>query len=121
MHRGTELVSPQQLSLARVERQQVADDVLGAVGQQLDPVGVAGHGAAGQLVAGGVGHHAGVGLVPDPEPLLGEQGGGVGVVGGDGGLDPLLVVGGDVGQQPGTGERGADVGGELAGGPAVTG
>ncbi len=114
---GADVVGGHQVLAHRaVEGQQVADDVLGTVGEELHPVAVPGDGTAGELVAGGVGHHPGVGLVPDPQSLLGEQRGGVGVVGGDGGLDPLVVVGGDVGQQPGPGERGPDVGGELAGG-----
>ena len=57
-----------------VEREQVADDVRGAVGEQLHAGGACrADRAAGQLVAGGVGDHPGVGLVADPQPVLGEQ------------------------------------------------
>ncbi len=49
-----------------VELEDVVDDVLGAVGEQVDAAGVPLDDPGGELVARGVGHHPGVGLVPQP-------------------------------------------------------
>ena len=74
-----------------VEGEQVLDRGLGVVGEVADLAGEPVDHAGAELVAGGVGDDAGVGLVADPQAVLGEQGGGVGVVGGDGGLERLVV------------------------------
>jgi hypothetical protein len=63
------------------------------VAEQHDLAGVAVHHARAQLVAGGVGDHPGVGLVPDPQTVVGEQARGIGVVGRDGGLEDVLTAG----------------------------
>ena len=48
--------------------------------------------AGAELVAGGVGDDPGVGLVADPQAVVGEQAGGVGVVGRDRGLEDVLPL-----------------------------
>jgi hypothetical protein len=106
------------LAEGRLEPQDVVDDVLGAVGEQVDAAGVALDHPGCELVARRVGHHPGVGLVADPQAVLGEQAGGVGVVGGDRRLEHLLgavVVDGDPAAVTRVGEGGADARGQLAG------
>ncbi len=109
-------VVDQVLAHRALEAEQVAHHGLRVVAEQLDPAGVPGDRPGGQLVAGGVGHHPGVGLVPDPQAVLAEQGGGVGVVRRHGGLEDLLVVrGGAAASVPGRGQAVADAAAELAG------
>ena len=103
-----------------VEGEEVLDDVAGRVGELVDGGRVALHGAGGELVAAGVGDQPGVGLVADPQAVLGEERRGVGVVRRHRRLlDLLLVVadpGSPLGQQPGLAEVVADPGLELGGG-----
>ena len=114
-HRG---VVDEVLAHRALEPEQVVHDRLGVVAEQLDLAGVPGDRPDGELVARGVGHHPGVGLVADAQAVLGEQRGGVGVVGGDGRLEDLLVgVGGRLPPAvPGRGQAVADASAELAGG-----
>ena len=51
--------------------------------------------AGAELVAGGVGDDAGVGLVADPQAVVGQQAAGVGVVGRHRGLEDVLTLGHD--------------------------
>ncbi len=67
-----------------------------------------------ELVARRVREHAGVGLVADAQAVVGQQAGGVGVVGRHGRLDGLVAVRARLGQQPGGQQRLADLGAELA-------
>ena len=108
-----------------VEGEEVLDDVAGRVGELLDRAGVALHRAGGELVAAGVGDQPGVGLVADPQAVLGEQRRGVGVVRRDGRLLDLVVglvvgagdrAGGRSGSSPACAEAVADPLLELGGG-----
>ena len=76
-----------------VEGEEVLHDVARRVAEVLDGGGVALHGPGRELVAAGVGDQPGVGLVPDPQAVLGEQRRGVGVVRRDGRLLDLVLVG----------------------------
>ncbi len=104
-----------------LEPQHVADDGLRVVAEQRDVAGVAGDGACRELVAGGVGDDSRVGLVADAQAVLGEQRGGVGVVGGDRRLLRLVL---DVARRAGSrrpddarvAQGRADAGRQLAGG-----
>ena len=115
---GAHLVGRAQvLAHRRVEGEEVLDRGLGVVGEVLDDTGVAVDHPGAELVARGVGDHPGVGLVADAQAVLGEQVGGVGVVGRDGRLeDVLLVVAGRGVEDPGRDEGGPDAGAQLAGG-----
>ena len=93
-----------------VEVEEVLDDGLGVVAQVRDHAGVPVHHARTELVARRVGDDPGVRLVPDPQPVVGEQAGGVGVVGRDRGLEHVLVVGCGVVERAGVGQRLADLG-----------
>ncbi len=75
-----------------VEGEQVLDHRGRVVGEHLHVTGVTLHGTRAQLEARGVGDHSGVGLVPDPQAVLAQQVGGVGVVGQDGGLELLVLL-----------------------------
>ena len=101
----------------RIQRQQVADHVGRAVGQQVDRTAVPLDRARRQLVARRVGDQPGVRLVTDPQTVLGEECGRVGVVGRDRRLLDvvlgLVAVGVDptrpaLGQQPGLEQAGPD-------------
>ena len=72
-----------------IEAEQVVDGRLRVLAEQVDRTRVALDRPGGHLVAGGVGHHPGVGLVADAQAVLGEERGGVGVVGHHHRLDPL--------------------------------
>ena len=101
-----------------VEGEEVLNDVPRRVGELLDRRRVALHGPARELVAARIGDQPGVGLVPDPQTVLGEQRGGIGVVRRHRGLLDLLaprVVGAVVArrQQPGLEQVVADPLGEL--------
>ena len=78
-----------------VEGEEVLDGGRRVVGQQLDVAGEALDDPGAELVARGVGDDARVGLVADPEAVVGEERGGIGVVGGDGGLEDVLALGHD--------------------------
>ena len=91
------------------------------VGEQLViAAGVAVDDPRAELVAGRVGDHPGVGLVADPQAVLGEQPGGVRVVGRHRRLEHVVVaapragVDRRIGQQTGGQQRLADPGAELA-------
>ena len=56
-----------------VEGEEVLDGGRGVVGQQLDVAGEALDHARAELVARGVGDDAGVGLVADPQAVVGQQ------------------------------------------------
>ncbi len=100
-----------------VEGEEVLDGGGGVVGQQLDVAGEALDDAGAELVAGGVGDDPGVGLVADAQAVVGEQGGGVGVVGRDGGLEHVLPLHDDRAvEQPGGTERGGHPVAQLGGG-----
>ena len=102
-----------------VEGEEILDDVPRRVGEMLDRRRVALDGPARELVAARIGDQPGVGLVSDPQTVLGEQRGGIGVVRRHGGLLDLLslVVGADVPprQQPGLEQVVADPLGQLGG------
>ena len=100
----------QVLAHLAVEGEEVLDDGLGVVAQVRDLAGVPVDHPRAELVARGVGDDPGVRLVPDPQPVVGEQAGGVGVVGRDGGLQDVLVLGCGVVERPGVGQRLADLG-----------
>ena len=76
------------------------------VGEQLDVAGEALDDAGAELVAGGVGDDPGVGLVADPQAVVGQQAGGVGVVGRDGRLEHVLALGDDATGRAGRRGRG---------------
>ena len=122
------VVGPQRVGVDQVlaelgvEGQQPGDRVRRGVGEVVDGADVTLDGAPGELVAEGVGDEPRVGLVPDPQAVLGEQVGGIGVVGGDGRLVGLLglVVDGGASKPPGveevcSGQVVADPGGQLRG------
>ena len=104
-----------------LQREQVLHDRRGVVAELVHLAAVGRDGALCQLEARAVGDDAGVGLVPQPQPVLVEQRGGVGVVRrhrrleGLGGrlLPRARQVGSGRLQQPGAGQRPADAGGEL--------
>ena len=75
-----------------VEGEEVLDGGRRVVGQQLDVAGEALDHASAELVAGGVGDDPGVGLVADAQAVVGQQAGGVGVVGRDRGLEDVLAL-----------------------------
>ena len=108
------VVGPDQvLAHLAVEVEEGLDDCLGVVAQVGDHAGVPVHHPRTELVAGRVGDDPGVRLVPDPQPVVGQQAGGVGVVGRDGGLQDVLVLGRGVVERPCIGQRLADLGAEL--------
>ena len=100
-----------------VELEDVVDDVLGAVGELVDAAGVPLDHPRGELVARGVGHHPGVGLVAQAQSVLGQQRRRVGVVRRDEGLEDVLGVGAARGGRAVTGgvERAADAQHQLVG------
>ena len=105
----------QVLGHRRVEREQVVDRGLGVVGEQLDRLGEPLDGTGSELVARRVGDQPGVRLVADAQAVVGEEGGGVGVVRRDGGLLDLALVS-RLRDQSGAAQRLADPAAELAGG-----
>ena len=112
--RRTSSALDQVLAHLAVEVEEVLDDGLGVVAQVRDHAGVPVDDPRAELVARGVGDDPGVRLVADPQPVVGEQAGGVGVVGRDGGLEDVLVLGCGVVQRPRVGQRLADLGAQLA-------
>jgi len=96
-----------------VEGEQPLDDGRRVVGEQDDLARVPVDGARTELVARRVSDDAGVGLVADPQAVVGEQPGGVGVVGGDGRLEDLAVL--VLLQHAGHLERAPDLGAQLCG------
>ena len=91
--------------------------VAGMVGQQLDVAREPLDDAGAELVARGVGDDPGVGLVTDAEAVVGEEVGGVGVVGRDGRLEDVLPLGDDRPvEEPGGAEGGGDPLPQLGGG-----
>ena len=114
---GADIVDAAQVLVElAVEREEVVDGELRVLAEHLDRAGVPLDGPGGHLVAGRVGHHPRVGLEADPQAVLGEQGGGIGVVRRDDGLDALgglTVVADHPLVEPGGGQRGADLGRQL--------
>ena len=79
--------------------------VLRVVAEERDLAGVPVHHPRAQLVARRVGDDPGVRLVADPQPVVGQQARGVGVVGRDGGLEDVLDLG--LGRRPARPRRSA--------------
>ena len=103
----------QVLAHRAVEGEEVLDHGRGVVRQVPHVAGEPVDRAGAELVARRVGDHAGVGLVADPQAVVGEQAGGVGVVRRDRRLEDVLPLLGLL-QRARGGQRLADLAAQLA-------